>query len=161
MSIIRKPTPAPTPKTKDVKRIATFYGLILAVFAITQLFTFEKFLDLMSTFNFPWGAGFAYFSGAFIVAVEIFALPFLFRLPLSPAFRWFSIVSGWLAALSWLKVAVWLVATDSLVENVGFLGSVVNLMPGWWAIFIALALVILAVWASWGMWPRKSSKRKK
>lgn len=162
MSILLKPTPAPIPKTKDVKIIATFYALLLAVLAITQLISFESFLSLMASFNYSFGNLFAYFVGAFIVAVVLFALPFLLRLPLSPAFRWFSLVCGWLAALSWLKVSLWLVLTDSSAQNVGFLGAEVQLVPGWWAIFIGLAFVILAAWASWGMWPgRRSSKRKK
>lgn len=158
MSLLRKPTPAPTPKTQDVKRIATFYAILLIVLIATQLFTFDHFLQLLSTFGFPWGNQFAYFSGAFIVIVEIFALPFLLRMSLSPAFRVFSMICGWLAAAAWLKISLWLVLTEAAVSNVGFLGTVVDLMPGWWAIFIGLALGILTIWASWGMWPGKRKK---
>lgn len=162
MSILVKSTPAPTPKTKDVKTIATFYAVLLVIFAGTQLLSFEKFLSLMASFNFLFGDQFAYFVGAFVVAVELFALPFLMRLPLSSAFRWFSLICGWFAAISWLKISIWLVLTDSTASNVGFLGSSVELMPGWWAIFIGLALLILAAWSSWGMWPgKRKSKRKK
>jgi hypothetical protein len=158
MSILRKPTPAPKPKTTDVKQVAIFYAVFLIILAVTQLFTFDRFLELIVSFGLPLGDRFAYFLGALIVTVEIFALPFLLRMPLSPAFRWFSIGCGWLVALIWLKISLWLVLSDSLVENVGYLGTLVNLMPGWWAVFISLALATLAVWSSWGMWPAKRKK---
>lgn len=158
MSFLRKPTPAPTPKTKDVKRIAIFYALLLVILAVAQLFTFEHFLQLLATFGFPGGDQFAYFLGAFIVTVEVFALPFLLRMPLSPAFRIFSMICGWLAAAVWLKIALWLALTETAVDTVGFLGTVTDLMPGWWAVFIGFALLILTTWASWGMWPGKSKK---
>lgn len=158
MSFLRKPTPAPTPKTNDVKRIAIFYAILLVILVVAQLFSFDKFLQLLATFEFPLGDQFAYFMGALIVSVEVFALPFLLRMPLSPAFRWFSMICGWLAAAAWLKISLWLVFTDSTVTNVGFLGTVIDLMPGWWAIFIASALGILTIWASWGMWPAQRKK---
>ena len=158
MSFLQKPTPAPIPKTIDAKRIATFYAIILVILAVTQLFTFEHFLELIASFDLPFGDQFAYFLGAFIVTVEVFALPFLLRMPLSPAFRSFSMVCGWFAAGVWFDISLWLVLTDSPVTNVGFLGTVTDLMPGWWAIFIATALGILTVWASWGMWPARRKK---
>jgi hypothetical protein len=158
MSILRKPTPAPKPRTTDAKNIAIFYAVFLTIMVLAQLFTFDRFLELMISFELPLGDRFAYFLGAFIVTVEVFALPFLLRMPLSPAFRWFSIACGWLAALAWLKISLWLVVTDSLAENVGYLGTLVDLMPGWWAVFISIALVVLALWSSWGMWPLKRKK---
>lgn len=158
MSFFRKPTPALKPKTSDVKKIAIFYAILLVILVVSQLFTFDRFLELLSTFGFPFGDQFAYFVGAFVGFVEILALPFLLRLPLSPAFRWVSMVSGWLVALVWLKITLWVVITEPLVSNVGFLGGVIDLMPGWWAIFIASAFGILAGWASWGMWPKRRKK---
>ena len=160
MSIVVHTTPAPTPKTNDVRRIATFYAIILVIMAVSQLFTFDEFLKLVTSFNFPGGVRYAYFITALLVVSEVFALPFLLRMALSPAFRWLSMVLGWLVALIWAKLTIWLVIQDSVVNNVGFLGTAVNLMPGWWAIFISVALGILAAWASWGMWPgKKASKR--
>jgi hypothetical protein len=158
MSFLPKPTSAPPPKTTDVKRMTIFYAALLTVLAVTQLFTFDHFLELLTTFGFPLGDQFAYLVGAVIVAAEVFALPFLLRMPLSPAFRWFSMMCGWLVAAAWIKISLWLVVIDSTVTNVGYLGTVTDLMPGWWAVFIASALGILTVWASWGMWPGKRKK---
>jgi hypothetical protein len=160
MSILVQPTPAPTPKTKDVQRIATLYAIILVIMVVAQLFTFEEFLKLVTNFNFPGGIRYAHFITAFLVVAEVFALPFLLRMALSPAFRFLSMLLGWLVALIWVKLTIWLVIQDSLVNNVGFLGTVVNLTPGWWAIFFSVSLAILAAWASWGMWPAKKSLKR-
>lgn len=136
-------------------RIAIFYAVILVVMAVAQLFSFDEFLKLVTDFGFPGGIRYAHFIVAFLVTAEVFAVPFLLRMPLSPAFRWVSMVCGWLVALIWTKITIWLVIKDGIVGNVGFLGTIVDTMPGWWAIFISLAFGILAIWASWGMWPHK------
>jgi hypothetical protein len=160
MSIFVQTTLAPSAKNKNVKKIATFYAAILVVMAVAQLFSFDQFLKLVASFDFPGGARYAYFITSFLVVAEVFALPFLLRMPLSPAFRWLSMVLGWLAALIWTQLTIWLVVKDSFANNVGFLGTVVNLMPGWWAIFFSIGLGALAAWASWGMWPMKVKNKK-
>ena len=158
MSVFAKATEAPEPKSQDVKRIAVFYALLLLIFALAQLFTFDKLLVLIGEFGLPGGAGTAYLIGSLLVVSEVFALPFLLRMPLSPLFRWFSMFLSLLAAGLWIFLTTWLVLTDSLVVTVGFLGTLVNVMPGWWAVLVSVALGILAVWASWGMWPATRKK---
>ena len=157
MSILPLPTPAPEPKNKGVQRIAIFYAAIIVIMVIAQLFTFDKFVLLVKEFNFPGGARSAAFLSALIVIAEVFALPFLLRMPLSQAFRWVSIMSGWLVAGLWLYVSVGLVLRDGGVNNVGFLGTVIAIAPGWWAIFTSLVFGVLAAGASWGMWPKNHS----
>ena len=166
MSIFDSTTEAPLPKTRDAKRIALFYAGVLLIMAVAQLFTFDTFLTLVTGFGFPGGVQYAHFLAAFLIVCEVFALPFLLRMRLSVAFRWVSMVFGWLAAVIWIKITVWLVVQDGVTDNVGFLGTVAPTMPGWWAIFMAIVFGILAGWASWGLWPRRSgtkevSKRKK
>jgi len=155
MSILPTPTDAPAARTRDSKRIAIFYAGILAVMAIAQLFTFDTFLELVKTFGFAGGVGYAYFLAAFLVVAEVFALPFLLRMPLSPAFRWVSMVLGWIAAAIWIKITIWLVTQGSAVVSVGFLGTLVDIMPSWWVVFMSLTFGILAAWSAWGLWPGK------
>lgn len=160
MSIFVKPTVAPTPRSKNVKTVATFYAGLLTVMLVAQLFTFEKFLQLLVDQDLPGGEVMAYLTAALIVFFELLALPFLLRMTLSPAFRWLSMVAGWLVALAWLGLTLWQVITLPMVETVGFMGTVVDTMPGWWAVFISIAFGILAAWASWGMWPKKKQSRR-
>lgn len=159
MTFFVQPTFAPVPKTKDAQRIALMYAGILVVMVVAQLFTFEHFLVLMTSFGFPGEAAYGYFWTAFLVTAEVLALPFLLRMPLSPAFRWVSIVSGWAAAAIWLKITILLVVLGGAITNVGFLGTVVDLVPGVWAILVSLVFVVCAVWATWGMWPRQKSAK--
>jgi len=157
MKILPVATPAPIPKTNDARRIAVFYAGILAIMATAQLYSFDQFLELVETFGFPGGVSGAYFLGAFLVTCEVLALPFLLRMPLSPAFRWVSMVLGWVAAAIWIKVTIWLVLQPALTTNVGFLGTVVDILPSWWAVYMSLVLGVLATWSAWGLWPGKRS----
>ncbi|MDB5161670.1 MAG: rane protein of unknown function [Candidatus Saccharibacteria bacterium] len=159
MSLLPVATVAPKAKTKDVTRIATFYAILLVIFAVSQLFTYESFLQLMVSFGLPGGTQFTYFLTSLLVVAEVFALPFLLRLPLSRAFRWFSLGCAWLVPVIWMFVTVVVAGYDLPADNIGFLGTVVSIMPGWWAVFISTAFFILAAWASWGMWPGKTRKK--
>ena len=162
MSIFPTVTTAPTPKTKDAKRIALFYAIIIVVFTVAQLFTYDEFPALIISFGLPGGEQFSIFLTALLVSVEVFALPFLLRMPLSKAFRYFSMGCGWLVALIWLFITTNLALQDGVVDNIGFLGTVVSIMPGWWAVFVSVGLAIVATWSSWGMWPGalKASAKK-
>lgn len=160
MSIFAHAASAPTPKTKNVQTISIFYAVILVGMVVAQLFTFEDFTKLVTDFGFPGGVQYAHFMAAFLVCAEVFAIPFLLRMQVSVAFRWFSMILGWLVALMWVTISIWLVFHEGIVNNVGFLGTTVNLLPGWWAVCVSSALGILAAWASWGMWPHQRSLKR-
>ncbi len=159
MSFFVKAQAATKPRADSAQKIALFYAGILVVFAVAQLFTFDTFIELILSFNLPFGETFSAALVPIVVASEVFALPFLLRMTLSPAFRWVSMMCGWLVALIWLVINGSVVNTYPVVETVGFLGTAINLAPGWWAVFVSLLLGSMAGWASWGMWP--ASRRKK
>jgi hypothetical protein len=156
MKIFVKATPAKKAKTKDSQNIAYMYAVILVIFVVAQLFTFDKFLPLLENFALPGGVPIAHLFGGLFVASGVLALPFLLGFKLSPLMRFVSMVLGWLVPAMWLSVTLWLVFSTNSVTNVGFLGTVVKLMPGWWAVFVSIALGVLAAWSTWGLWPLKS-----
>jgi len=158
MSILPRPIAAPTPRTKDSNRIAVFYAILLLILVVPQLFTFDKFLPYLDSLNLPGGTRLAYFLGALLVSTEVFALPFLLRMPVSRAFRWFSMLCTWIVAAIWVKLSFFIVFSDNPIDNAGYLGTLVKLTPGWWAVFLSLAIAILTIWASWGLWPGKRKK---
>lgn len=141
------------PKKPRAVRIALVYASILVVFAVTQLFSFDQFLVVVRDFALPGGKPGAYFLATVIVIAEVFALPFLLRMQVSVAMRYLSMAMGWLVALLWIGVTVWLVATNSNVTNLGMFGDVVSFIPGWLSVFCSLGLAGLSVVASIGMWP--------
>lgn len=159
MSIFATATPAPGVRTSDTKKAALLYAGFIVVMLVAQLFTFEAFLVLAKDFNLPVGDTLSLAFPAFVTVFELFALPFLLRMRVSPAFRWVSMVSGWLVAFAWLLVSVWVVSTYQPVGTIGFLGTIGALIPGWWAVFVSFAFGILAAWASWGMWPSQKAKK--
>lgn len=141
--------------------MSLFYAVLIVVMVVAQLFTFEAFLELFASFEFPGGRTTGYVLASVLVAAQVFALPFLLRMAVSPAFRMFSLLSAGLVADIWLFVTLWLAIVQPTVANVGFLGTVVETMPGWWAVCIALAFGILATWAAWGMWPQTQTRGAK
>jgi hypothetical protein len=161
MSILVKALPAPRPRTENAKKISLFYAAILVVFAVAQLFTFDEFVRFFSSLNMPISNAWAYALAPIVIVAEVFALPFLLRMKLSIAFRWFSMMLGWLVAGIWFFVSLWVVTMQPEAQTVGFLGTAVNLVPGWWAVFASLALGILATWASWGLWPGRPARVSK
>jgi hypothetical protein len=160
MSILVKALPAAKPRTDNAKKISLLYAAILVVFVVAQLFTFDEFLALILSFNLPLNDTWAYALAPILVAAELFALPFLLRMKLSVAFRWLSMLLGWLVPIIWFFISIWVVTMQPEAETVGFLGTVVNLVPGWWAVLASFALGILAAWASWGLWPGPRAKTK-
>ena len=153
MSIFAKVVPAKIPRTEHSKQIAFIYAGVLVFFAITQLFTFDEFLEYFPSIGLPFGEGFTYSLAAIIVAAEVFAIPFLLRMSLSPAFRWASMLLGWFVALFWMFISLWVLFAVSSATSVAFVGGLAELLPGWWAIFLSLALGAMSAWSSWGLWP--------
>lgn len=160
MSIFVDATAAPAPKTKNTVIVATFLALLLVVMAVGQLYGFEKFIPLIEGFGLPGGETGATLVAAFIVISEVFALPFLLRMRLSPLMRIISMVLGWMAAAIWTYLAVWVLASGNGVENVGIFGTSIELPMGLWTVFYGLALGVLAAWAAWGLWPIAVAKHK-
>lgn len=152
------PTLAQKPRTKESWQISLLYAGILLVFAVTQLFTFDTFLTFIYDLNSPLPAQGAIALPAVIVVCEVLALPFMLRMTLSPAFRFISMGCSWLVAGLWLFVSVWVIQYGFTSGSIGFLGTLVKLTPGYWAVAIALALGVLSAWSSWGLWPGKRKK---
>jgi len=158
MNIFVKAVPAKKAKTVESQKAAYAYAAVLTVFVLAQLFTFDKFLSLLESFSLPGGNPVAHLFGSVLVASEVLALPFLLCLKLSPLMRIFSMFLGWLVPFIWLLLSLWILFTVNTIMNIGFLGTVVNMIPGWWVVFICIAMGLLAAWASWGLWPMHRNK---
>ena len=155
MTVLVKATKALKPRTKESRKMALLYAAILVLFAVSQLFTFDEFITLIPELNLPLGPILTYMLAPLIVVAEVFALPFLLGMSVSIAFRWLSMFFSWFVAGIWLILSLWTVLTNQAVTTIGFFGTVLDAAPGWWAIFLSLALCILAAWTGWGLWPGK------
>jgi hypothetical protein len=155
MSYFVQATSPSHPKTKNVRTISIALAGVLATMAVAQLFTFEKFPDVIQQMWLPGGEAIATVRAALIVVFEIGAIPFLLFMRLSPAMRFVSMVSGWLAIMAWMGASLWQNISGGVIANSGLLGATVRLPVGWWNVLFCLALGILAAWVAWGMWPLK------
>jgi hypothetical protein len=148
-----KSTPAPQPKTHNIRTVSIFYAIVLVVMAVLQLFSYEHFAAVFDTFRFPGGQISSVVAVALLVTLEVAALPFLLSMQLSRAARVISMVACWLVAIAWLKISLWTLLMVGVVENSGLLGATIAVPGGTWLVFFSLGLCTLAAWTSWGMWP--------
>lgn len=160
MSILPTVTNPAPPRTRNIVTISLLYAVVLIAFAVTQLFSYPDFQLLVQSYWLPGGVPTAYLLSAVIVIAEVLALPFLLRMKVSSLFRILSMILGWVVPVLWLGISLWLLLSVNAVSNIGFLGTILVLTPGWWTVLISLALVTLASWASWGMWPLRHRSKK-
>jgi hypothetical protein len=158
MSFFVQSTAAPHPRTKNIRSVSLFFAGLLILMAVAQLFTFEDFPAIITQMQLPGGELFSPIRAAFIAVLEIAALPFLLSMRLSPLARAVSMFASWAVAVAWLVASLWTNIVLQNTINSGFLGATLSITSGWWTVFFSLALVVLAAWTSWGMWPfrRKS-----
>ncbi len=147
-------TPPTKLKNRDVMIVSLVLAGLLAIMAVSQLYAFEDFTPLLISFGLGGGAPQATLIASLLVTAEVFALPFLLRMYLSPLFRIVSMAMGWLVAGIWLFITISIATSVNSVKDVGFLGTAVEVPFGWWSILFALILALLSGWASWGMWPK-------
>lgn len=141
------------PKSQTAKVVAWIYTGILTIMAVSQLFAFEDFVPLFHDMAFPGGDGTGSLLAGLIVFSEIFAIPFLLRMSLSPLMRWFSLVLGLYVPLVWLFVSYWLVSVHpGITANAGILGTKVHISASVQLVLSLLLLVVAAV-AARGLWP--------
>lgn len=157
MKTFPQATPPAPLKTEHIRPISLFYAVMLIVMAVGQLFSFEKFIPLIDSFDLPGGQGMGTLVAGLIVVAEVFALPFLIRMRVSPLMRWLSVFFAGLVPLLWVLLSIWLNVTMNAIDNVGFVGVKIEAPVGWWAVLYSMALGVLAAWSIWGMWPGKAT----
>lgn len=147
-------TAPPKMKNKNVKIVSLVFAGLLIVMVVGQLYAFEEFVPLLVSFDLGGGQPRATLIASLLVTAEVFALPFLLRMYVSPLFRVMSMGMGWLAAAIWLFITVSVVSRVNAVQDAGFLGGAITVPFGWWSVLFAVVLAFFAGWVSWGMWPR-------
>ena len=147
-------TSAPTPATSYGGRLAVALAGIFILLATAQLFSFEKMPHVIDDMWLPGVNGaLATILAACLVSAEVFAVPFLLQMRLSPAMRVVSMGLGWLVGAWWFAVLVWQNINASALANNGLLGATVKLPVGWWAVALMAAVLVLIGWVSWSLWP--------
>ncbi len=146
---------AQPPRSQSVKVIAWVYAAVLTVMVVGQLFAFEDFIPLIANYWLPGGNGTASLVGCLIVVTEVFAIPYLLRMPLSPLMRWTSMICGLIVPTIWIKLAITALVTDNALTNSGMLGTKVSIHAGAMQLVFSLLIAVLAIWSAWGLWPAR------
>ena len=144
---------APKPRSQTYKMIAWIYAGVLVIMAVGQLFSFEKFMPLLNDYWLPGGVGTATLTASLIVFSEVFALPFLLRMPLSVLMRSLGMVCSLMAAGLWTFLGILAVMSDTAMSNSGMLGMKIVIPSGAVQLVFALMLCGLAIAAVRGLWP--------
>jgi hypothetical protein len=160
MSFFVLPTPSPKPKNSSIQKISLIVAVLFLVMVVAQLFTFEKFPEVIKAYGLPWNTELsAALRAGLLVIFEVMSLPFLLFMSLSPLARTLSMISGWIVALWWIGAALW-ATTHGFSGNIGFLGATINLTSSWLALLASLILGALVARVSWGMWPLAVKPKK-
>lgn len=159
MSIFPKATDASSVKTKDSAKVALMQAVVLVVVIVAQLFTFEDFLSIFVDMHLASDAT-TYLVASSLVSAEVFSLPFLLRLKLSPAMRVFSMLLLWIVSVSWFAIGVILPITEPGMSTSGLLGSLVDVKPGYPLIISSILFGLLTAWSTWGLWPFNHKKKR-
>lgn len=159
MNFFVKATVAPKPKSSNIRKLGIGLSTLYAMMAITQLFSMPAFIDVIYQMNMPSITVAAVVAGL-LIASEIAAIPFLLGLKLSPLMRLASLKAGYLVIIAWLVLSI-IDIVSGATQTLGLFGGDVLIVPGWWAVWYLLGLMIVQIWVSWGWWPKELTKLKK
>lgn len=108
MAIMVRQTPPPPLKTKDPRLavIPYVYAGILVVLALLQLVFFENFVAATAEYLHPITAETATIVAVALISVQVLALPFLLRLPLSRLARFLSALLTYVGPFFWAAIAM-------------------------------------------------------
>lgn len=140
--------PAPRPIRPGLVWVPYALAALTCVMLLTQLLSFEKFVPVIGTYFLPGGDMTAKLTSAAIVLSELFALPFWLQMRLSPLARLCSLLSGFVFAAIWLKLAVWALAQGLTLDNIGYFGAFLPWPSGWWMLLVGTLLMGMAVWSA-------------
>lgn len=139
--------------------IAYIYVVALVSMVVPQLFAYEDFPNTLTGYgiNLGWATLFA----GLIVFSEIFAIPFLLRMRLSPLFRWFSLICSGLVPLLWAILLLVRSCSAEATTNAAVFGSKLPVDFGLWVFLWVVFLSILFAWSGEGLAPDSVKKSRK
>ena len=130
----------PTENLDSSRTARIFMALYIVLSLLLQLFTFDKFPDLLAKLGVS--SGWA----VLLIILELLSLPFLLDMKLPVVYRKISM---------WIGVAtlVLLTALETMAyeNNISVMfGATFDLPGGSWSILLIVAMWILFAWGAWG-----------
>lgn len=138
-SQLAKTTPAPKVAIPAWRWLPILFGGFIAMMALTQLADFEGFVLALDEYGLTEESGTVTLA-IVIAAIEILALPVLFRLSLSRLMRVVSAGAVLLTPLVWLGMTLVAVLGGASPQNAGYFGGLLPQPFYWWS---ALAMLVI------------------
>lgn len=141
------------PKATNPPKLVKPYGVLLGyistvisvVFAVVHLFRIDTLIPVVDA-TIASGIGLAVIFVVMVIVAEVFSIPFLFRMKLSPLAHLLSGFFAILAPLMWTLLTIWAYSVDG---QTGQLNSIVETPATWWLIALNvawLAFNYLTIW---------------
>jgi len=139
----------PKNRSKQTTMLGTLSALVILILLLLQLFGFEELPEILRYF---WGLGSkesGMVAAAFLVIMELLALPALLGMKLSPLMRWLSTASGGLVVLYWTIASLYAISLGQ-VKDSGIFGDKFSLVGGLLLPIVVAPLITLigAYWLS-------------
>lgn len=138
MTIFATATPAAPVKSKVLLGVSYGLGAWTTLIAVSQMISFEDFVNALRDYQLVGQRG-ALALAITLLAIEVFSVPFLFRLPLSPAARFCSALFMVVLPYIWTFLALSAIFNHLNVPNSGYFGGLVHLP-------LAGAVVVSLLW---------------
>jgi hypothetical protein len=140
-------TATPPNKIENTNLLIVTYGLAaaLCVMVLSQLLNFEGFVEILFSyqlFNHPGSIALA----IILIVLEIFSLPVLLRLWLSPLMRMVSSFCLLLAPAAWTSLIVFTYTSGNAIATTGMLGHYVKISLSI-GIILSAVLLVTATWS--------------
>jgi hypothetical protein len=134
-----KPTPI---NSQTVRFISYGLGLWAALLAVTQMVSFEDFVEGLRQYKLG-GESTTLVIAVGMIGLEIFAVPFLLRLSLSRAARFVSALCAMLLPYAWAILTLHAFLINATVDNAAYFGGFLEFGVGGLAVTLDIAWMIV------------------
>lgn len=141
MSIFVKPTKPPE-ASRPYRLTSYGLGLLATGMAAAQMVSFEEFVAALGDYGLTGERG-AVALAMTLISLEVFSVPFLLRLSLSPLARLFSALFVVLLPCAWTVLAVSGLSSGASAPNAGYFGGFLSMQLS--GLFLLLDVVWLTV----------------
>ena len=121
-------------------------GMVYLVVLLLQLFTYEKFPDIVFGFGIPGGEVMSHILAIILPLAGLMALPYLMSMRTNVTIRLVSRYSTIAMPLLWLLVGLWInLSTSASHANTGLFGATVVTPVSWGVVVFSAFLLLTAV----------------
>jgi len=145
----------PKPRAAYATKVALVLTGVMLVMALLHLVRIDKLIpiaDIVLPGDLVWAVAFV----CIITTLEVFALPFLLGMKLSPLARICGGICMVLVPLTWTCLTIW---TLGSYETTGQFSSYVNIAPNWLLLVVNILWLGISYWALWLLGFDKSLKQ--